>query len=65
MEQYEKSGPKVEVDKKEKNSQDQVHQLQIQVQQQQETIDKLTRDLRLLKNELRVAVNAFNLQKRG
>jgi len=47
------------------NTDQELRDLRSQVQRQQDEIIELQRTMRKLKNELRVAINAFNLKNNG
>lgn len=66
MEQYEKGSttPKT-VTSPGDSSGDQIRQLQKITQEQQADIQDLRTEIRRLRNELRVAVNAFNQRSHG
>ena len=65
MEQYEKSAPKdTSMPTKGINVEKELVTLREQVREQESKINDLSIEIRRLKNELRVAVQAFNL-KRG
>jgi uncharacterized coiled-coil protein SlyX len=63
MEQYEKSGPKIHKQDIGVVSAERISQLEERVREISNTMDKQARELRKLTNELRVAVNAFNLKQ--
>lgn len=66
MDQYKDSSPQVKPSQPiTGNFSDQIHQLQKISQDQQAEIQDLRIELRRLKNELRVAVNSFNLKSHG
>lgn len=63
MEQYEKSGPKTDKQDSRIDPAERITRLEDRVREISAIMDKQTRELRKLTNELRVAINAFNLKQ--